>query len=241
MHTDSTNELSKASGHGSINSPDYCSQYRASDEIEVQSENHQHFCSTLSEVSLSLGDRITALDLGCGTGRYFHCLQNVETLIGIDISFEMLRHAHCPVRKEAIKVHRINLICANLLDIHISAQFDLIYSIGVFGEHVPWDLTICNRLHDALKPGGKVFVTLVDVFSKYSDMTNKRRVAETANLIMPLVFRRKLRERLGTFYMAEREVASILKKSKFRKFDIQRHVSTARLWKGAHYECIAAK
>jgi hypothetical protein len=33
----------------------------------------------------------------------------------------------------------------------------------------------------------------------------------------------------------------ILKNSKFRQFEIHRHVSTAALWKGAHYECMATK
>jgi len=55
------------------------------------------------------------------------------------------------------------------------------------------------------------------------------------------VCKSKLRKRLGTFYMADREITSIFKKSKFGKFRIQRRVSTARLWKGAHYECLAVK
>ena len=216
-------------------------QYRESDEIEVQTENHKHFCDRLRQLSLSAGERIAAVDLGCGTGRYFHCLQNVETLIGVDVSWEMAKQARSPVRGEAVTIGGINLIAADVLDIHLRGSFDLIYSIGVFGELVPWDIAICNRLHDWLKPGGKLFFTVVDVLSKYSYMSNKRKVAETVNLLLPSLWKRKLRERLGTYYVTKREIITIFRKSKFRDFETRGHVSTASLWKGAHYECLATK
>jgi SAM-dependent methyltransferase len=216
-------------------------QYRESDETEVQTENHKHFCDRLRQISVSFGKRIAVLDLGCGTGRYFHCLKNVETLLGVDVSLEMVKQARCPVRGDAVTIGRIDLVSANILDIHLRDRFDLIYSIGVFGEFVPCDIKICNRLHHALKPGGKLFFTAVDVFSKYSNMSMKRRVAETANLILPSLWKRRLRKRLGTYYVTEREMIGILKNSKFRQFEIHRHVSTAALWQGAHYECMATK
>jgi len=224
-----------------VNGREYSAQYRAADEVEVRSENHEHLCNSLRQISLSLGDRITALDLGCGTGRYFHCLTNVENLTGVDISLDMLRQARFPVKQDAIKIGGINLVCASILQINLRPQFDLIYSIGVLGEHVPWDSAMCNRLYNALKHGGKLFITLVDVFSKYPYMTHKRRIAETINLVLPGTCKRILRERLGTFYVAEREITTIFKKSKFKRFEIKRRVSTARLWKGAHYECLAIK
>ena len=121
----------------------------------------------------------------------------------------MLKQARFPIRGEAISIKRINMICADVLDIPIAGNFDLIYSIGVFGEHVPWDLRICNGLFDRLKPGGKLFFTCVDVFSKFPYMSKKRRFAESVNLILPLAWKRKLRERLRTFYMTERELRAI--------------------------------
>jgi SAM-dependent methyltransferase len=216
-------------------------QYRKSDETEVQTENHKHFCDRLRQISDSFHKRIAVLDLGCGTGRYFHCLQDVETLLGIDVSLEMVKQARSPVRGEAVTIGRIDLISANVLDIHLRRRFDLIYSIGVFGEVVPWEIETCNRLHDALRPGGKLFFTVVDVSSKYPNMSRKRRVAEMANLILPSWGKRKLRGRLGTYYVTEREIIGIFRKSKFQRFEIHRHVSTAALWQGAHYECLATK
>jgi SAM-dependent methyltransferase len=220
---------------------DDSAQYRESDEIEVLTENHKHFCDRLRQISQSFGDRIAVLDLGCGTGRYFHCLQNVQGLTGIDVSLEMVKQARSPVKGDLVTIGRIDLVSANILDIHLRERFNLIYSIGVFGEFVPWDIVTCNRFYDALEPGGKLFFTVVDVFSKYPNMSMKRRVAETVNLILPSLWKRKLRQRLGTYYVTEREMIGIFKKSKFRQFEILRHVSTARLWKGAHYECLATR
>ena len=225
----------------SVGDRDSSAQYRDSDELEVQTDNHERLCKTLTQITVSFDNSITALDLGCGTGRYFHCLQNVETLTAVDLSLEMLKQARFPVRGEAVTARRTHLICANVLEVHLTAHFDFIYSIGVFGEFVPWDLFTCTGLFDALKPGGKLFFTVVDVFSKYPYMSKKRRIAETVNLILPSLYKRKLRAQLGTFYMTERELINIFKRSKFKKFQISRHVSTARLWKGAHYECLATK
>jgi ubiquinone/menaquinone biosynthesis C-methylase UbiE len=53
------------------------SQYRHDDEIEVTTANHHRICSTLQRICVSFPHPIKALDVGCGTGRYFHCLTNV--------------------------------------------------------------------------------------------------------------------------------------------------------------------
>ena len=42
---------------------------------------------------------LRVLDLGCGTGRYFHCLNNISCLVGIDISPDMLEVAARVCRK----------------------------------------------------------------------------------------------------------------------------------------------
>ena len=56
------------------------SQYRRDDEIEVRTENHRRLAATLKRICASFREPIHVLDLGCGTGRYFHCLQNVAHL-----------------------------------------------------------------------------------------------------------------------------------------------------------------
>src|ERR1044071_50686 len=78
------------------------SQYRRDDEIEVTTPNHHRICATLKRICVSFPNPIRALEVGCGTGRYFHCLTHVEELTGLDISEDMLRSAENPVRQEQI-------------------------------------------------------------------------------------------------------------------------------------------
>jgi SAM-dependent methyltransferase len=138
--------------------------YRDADEIAITTENHEHLCNILKDISCSFGHNISVLDLGCGTGRYFHCLQNIEKLIGVDISLHMLKEAGNPVRGKDIKLNHIDLICANVFEIEIAPQsFDFIYSIGLFIGYSSFDLYICDKLFDLLKPGGKLFVTVTDI------------------------------------------------------------------------------
>jgi len=220
----------------------YSAMYRESDESEIASESYKRICSIIADISRSFGYRISVLDLGCGTGRYFHCLQHVERLIGVDIALNMLKHARNPVKSDKIRANHIDLICANIFDLQISPDsFDFIYSVGILGEVAPFDLYICNKLFSLLKPGGKLFFTVVDVYSKFETMTLKRRIAERVCPLLPSVLKSKLRERLKTFYMTDRELRGILEKSKFTQYEVFRHVSTSPLWIGAHYECIATK
>src|ERR1700743_2616180 len=68
-------------------------QYRSDDEIEITTEHHRRLSGVLSELTSSFGKPITVLDVGCGTGRYFHCLHNVKQLVGVDVCDEMLKIA----------------------------------------------------------------------------------------------------------------------------------------------------
>lgn len=74
----------------------YSRRYRELDELAIDSEYHKHICNILKGVSCSFGREISVLDLGCGTGQYFHCLEKVERLTGIDISPHMLEEARNP-------------------------------------------------------------------------------------------------------------------------------------------------
>jgi SAM-dependent methyltransferase len=133
----------------------YSAMYRESDESEITSESYKRICNIVADISRSFDYRISVLDLGCGTGRYFHCLQNVERLIGVDIALDMLKHARNPVKSDKISADRIDLICSNVFDLHlIPDSFDFIYSIGILGEVAPFDLYICNKYFHYLNREG---------------------------------------------------------------------------------------
>src|SRR5690349_6572408 len=95
------------------------SQYRRDDEVEVQTDNHRRISELLRGICLSYSHPIKVLDVGCGTGRYFHCLENVESLTGIDISDEMLASAAHPVRGHAITAKEIRLLRGNIYLTHL--------------------------------------------------------------------------------------------------------------------------
>src|SRR5437667_135446 len=89
-------------------------RYRRDDEIEVTSANHRRIAATLKRLCESSPRPITALEVGCGTGRYFHCLHHADKLVGLDISEEMLRGAEHPVHEDRISVKNIRLLRANV-------------------------------------------------------------------------------------------------------------------------------
>jgi ubiquinone/menaquinone biosynthesis C-methylase UbiE len=55
-------------------------QYRVDDEIEVRTPHHKRLARKLAEITSSFARPVSVLDVGCGTGRYFYCLQKVEPL-----------------------------------------------------------------------------------------------------------------------------------------------------------------
>src|SRR2546430_17237115 len=90
----------------------YAVGYRERDD-DVECPMHKDLCDILARVSDSFKHLISVLDLGCGTGRYFHCLQSTQRIIGVDVSLDMLAQARHPVRTSKITAS-VDLICANI-------------------------------------------------------------------------------------------------------------------------------
>jgi len=227
----------------------YSRRYRERDEFSIVGENLEHIGNILKDISRSFGHKILVLDLGCGTGRYFHCLQNVERLTGIDISPHMLEEARNPVKKKEIRIDHIDLICTNIFEVDFPAHsFDFIYSIGVLGEYSPFDLYISNKLFDWLKPGGKLFFTILDSYSKWQYKRLRRQVTEIIYPLLPSILKRKLRrfhieilKKFKMFCMTNIELKDIMENSNFTQYEISRHVYTDPGWKVAQHKCIAIK
>lgn len=222
------------------------SQYRRDDEIEVTTPNHHRICATLQRICVSFPHPIKALDVGCGTGRYFHCLTNVDDLTGMDISEEMLQEAESnPVRQEMISVKRIKLIRGNAyLTSFPSGRFHFIYSLGMFGNGCPVTVEICNRFHDWLAPGGKLYFNTVD-FAGLPLWYRARRQAR--DFVYPMLTRRlqsvldERESRQPWFSMNKDQLEDVLRQTKFKTFQIASHVCQSPLWSGRHLECIASK
>jgi SAM-dependent methyltransferase len=222
-------------------------QYRHGDEVAAGHGSREHYCRILRDLCGTFGGRrILALDVGCGTGRYFHCLKNVSRLVGIDVSPHMLAEARRPVRGDEIDIEQIDLRCCEIGSPELQGQvFDLIYSIGVFGEYAPIDAALLDRIFALLAPGGKLFLTAVDVHSRLqmpetAAATRTRRLLRRLFPLLPMAGRMALNRTYSSCYLTEREFSSLLQSSKFASFTIARYVHPSG-WQGTHLDCLAHK
>ena len=218
---------------------DHCSEYRQYDEAFMSNPNYRHYYETLTGLTRSFSHPISVLDIGCGTGRFFHTLKNTGELWGIDVSANMLAYANDPVKKEEVQIAEIKLIEGNVFNYDFGAKkFDFIYSVGVLGEHAPFDMEMANKIYDLLMPGGKTFFTIVDLDDRKSP---QRKFIEALYPAFPKSVKRIFDERWKINYMTQNELNNVLKRSYFKNYTITHHRSEDPAWKGAHLECVAVK
>lgn len=203
---------------------EYSRRYRVEDERRKTHISHAGKCDTLRRVSRSFNHPIDVLDLGCGTGRYFHCLGNTRRLVGVDLSMSMLALARDPVDKNAVGA-RIDLLCGSLFEVEFKeASFDLVCCIGVVGVFCPLDLLFLERVGSWLKPSGKFFFTTVDARSPRA--TSWRGIAaKRARFFLPAALKRRIDVRLKDFRISEDELRLCLGKSHFVDYAIERFFS----------------
>lgn len=222
----------------------WSTKYRQGDEQAVEHGSRKHYCGRLQDLSGSFKDKTTILDIGCGTGRYFHCLRNVKQLVGIDISQHMLDQARNPVKKETLDVAATDLLCGDIYSLDLSSySFDLIYSIGVLGEYSPLNLKLLDKLFELLNSDGKLFITAVDIQSRMQMPENLRptigrRIVRKAFPWLPLSARELVNRLLSSFYLTKVDLEKLLKESSFSNYVITRYQNPAG-WQGAHFDCIA--
>ncbi|EEF63211.1 class I SAM-dependent methyltransferase [Pedosphaera parvula] len=220
-------------------------KYRSDDEIEITTDHHRHLKEILSTITSSFGRPVSALDLGCGTGRYFHCLNNITHLTGIDICEEMLRIAENPVRQGDITIKDVQLRCANAHLVSFpSRSFDFIYSLGMFGNGCPVTVEICNNFYDWLKPGGKLFFDAVDILTLPRARRIRRRIRKTIYPFLPKTLQISLDMREGNVPfcgLSKSELLRIMRASHFKSFSATSQKCISPLWRGYHLECTASK
>jgi SAM-dependent methyltransferase len=98
------------------------------------------------------GPNFRILDAGCGTGQMLKHLEELGDAIGIDTSTQALTFA----QSRGVK----KLVQGSITDVPFpEATFDCIVVLDVI-EHVEDDSKILQSLHQVLKPGGRLIVTV---------------------------------------------------------------------------------
>lgn len=195
----------------------YARHYREHDEAAGSGESITHFSRWIGHVCDRFGGAIDALDIGCGTGRYFHALRHVHRLVGIDVSRPMLESARDPVGG-AGGIGTLTLVEGDFLKHDFApAEFDLVYAIGVLAEHSPLDAAIAARIRSWLRPGGRFAFTAVHPLSPSLPRTIKRRIGEWLLPVAVGPLRDRIRARLmsGGLYADEQYLRDLLAASGF--------------------------
>lgn len=191
----------------------YAREYRRHDDELDRVAAYETFCGWLRGVCLSFGAPIDALDLGCGTGRYFCALAQVRALVGLDASAAMLEEARRPVHADRITAARVDLVQGDVISHDFGAgRFDLVYSIGVLAEHTPLDARVVANVRRWLKPGGRFAFTTVHPDSPSVPKTLTRSVGRLAWPLLRGAAGRRLHDRLmsGGLYADETRIHQLL-------------------------------
>src|SRR5688572_14335973 len=101
------------------------------------------------------------LDAGCGTGQMLKCLEAHGEAIGIDSSSQAIGYA------QARGVRR--LVRGSITDPPFrDGSFDCVVALDVI-EHVDDDIGILSKLHEVVKPGGHLVITVPAFKSLWSE------------------------------------------------------------------------
>src|SRR5262249_49840814 len=104
----------------------YARKYRSHDDELDASRPYHDLVAWLQDVSRRFGGPFDALDLGCGTGRYFWAVTGARTLTGVDRSAPMLAEAAAPVHADRITARAVALVAGDLPTVEFAVgAFDL--------------------------------------------------------------------------------------------------------------------
>jgi SAM-dependent methyltransferase len=217
----------------------YAQRYRDHDDSLDDSTPYLDLVRWLQSISATIPPGFTALDLGCGTGRYFWAIAGARRLVGLDASAPMLQHAQHPVHGDRIRAEDLELVQGDLAT-HVFApqSFDLVYSVGVLAEHVALDEALVARVSTWLRGNGRFAFTTVHPDSPSVPQTMPRRAGRLAAHVLPSTAARPLRTRLLSHgrYADEARIRELLAE-RYTITSLERFVSEAHL----HCRCVAVK
>jgi SAM-dependent methyltransferase len=220
-------------------------EYRRDDEIEARTDHHCWIWKTLADLSSSFGREIWALDAGCGTGRHFHCLKNVKSLVGLDLSPEMLRAARAPIRAKLISVKEIELVCGDVHKVTFPPRsFDLIYSLGMFGYGCELTVEVLNKFHDWLSPDGILLIDVSDSSGVLWSVRFRAALRKFGYPMLPGIAQKRIDKRgqgIRFSPVSRKELSRLVRQSAFPDWEIYRRPCHSPCWSVDKLECIAGR
>ncbi len=219
-------------------------QYRKDDEIEAKSENHHRLGGNLRRICQSLSGPVRVLELGCGTGRYFHWLGQVDLLVGTDLSTEMLKRAQHPICESEVAAKEIRLMQGDLYKLEFEpASFDFIYSLGVLGYGAELTPELATKLHTWLAPEGRLYFDAIEELFKGRVDRMKKAVKKAIlpRLSPAMQARIKARDTMPLHLHSRAQIEERLEGAGFRDFAISSNICKSPLWSGSHLECVGRK
>lgn len=229
-----------------IYTPPYSERYRDIDKDIKKYPDYKHYQNILRKACQYL-TKAKVLDLGCGTGRYFHCLRNTELLVGVDVSNAMLEKARNPVYKNEISAKRVELLHMPIESFNYELNyFDFIYSIGVIGEYLPLTQKLLEKIYVLLKNGGVFFFTVTDFFSKLPNHIEFREILDFVLNVLWKITPTSIQAKLIRFFhpsvfLTRSELHRILNSTKFSRHTYHRFKAKGVHWRGTHFDCVMVK
>jgi SAM-dependent methyltransferase len=189
--------------------------YRVADDSNYDHESHAYFRNELSKLTVAIPQGGAALDLGCGTGRYFHCLKGMQRIVGVDVSEEMLAFARDPSMGSEVEATDIRLICDDIHSVGFpDASFDFVYSIGVLGLCSPLTIELCDKIYSWLKPGGSMYLFVMDAVT-LRESSWKRDLAIRLYPVLPGFMKTRVFLRVQDCSVTNEELRLVMEKSHF--------------------------
>lgn len=137
----------------------HAEEYDESDQTLFYSSDHVTIRNWLLDHLKIENKKINRLlDMGCGTGRWFHVMKNADFVLGVDFSVEMLNKAKEKIEGE--KHTNLNLVRGDIFNLPLKrSQFDCVVSLGVLAEHAPLNDDVFEEVGHVLKSGGSFLFT----------------------------------------------------------------------------------
>lgn len=220
-------------------------RYREDDERQSTEPDHLRLCSRLRAVCRQAQAPLDVLDLGCGTGRYFHCLSRVSSLTAFDVSPAMLQQARNPMLTGRDMNHPTRFICGDFYVAELPAeQFHLVYSFGVFGNGCAFTPALASKIFRALRPGGCLLFDAIDISFVPMLRRIRLRLRNRVHALLPARVKRLWDAQTGwlpPFIPTRGELLDLVSRAGFS--DIQLESQPAHLpgGPGRKFECTAWK